>query len=350
MPFPRPTLEQLRARSASQVQARLGTGPLLPRSVLAVLGDVLAGHSHGLHGHIAWAARQGLPTTGDAECVESWATMLGIARKPATFASGSIHLTGVNGTVIPFRRRVRRADGLEYFTTAPAIIAGSVAVVPVQAFAAGVIANTAPGVLMSLTSPIAGIASNATVSTSGIGGGADAEDTEELRARVLQRTRQLPAAGNRADFERWTLEVSGVTRAWCFPRFPAIGSAGVTFATDDELGGPIPSAAKVAEVFAHVDALRPVGGQLLVFAPSPLVVNVNLILTPNTADVRAAVEAELRSLMRRQAAPDQVLFVSHIREAISAATGEIDSVLISPINDIAPEKGQLPVLGSLTFQ
>lgn len=350
MPLLRPTLDELRDRSRTQIQARLGTGPLLSRSVLAVLGDVIAGHSHGLYGYAAWAARQGLPTTADDDGVQNWATVFGLARKPATFATGSIQVTGVNGTVVPFRKRVRRADGVEFVTTAASTIANGVASVPVQALTAGQAGNTGPGAAITFTAPVSGASSSAAVNAAGLIGGSDAETIEDLRERVLQRARQVPGAGNQGDFVRWALEVGGVTRAWCFPRFPAVGSVGVTFATDDEPGSPIPSAAKVAEVFAHIDLLRPVSAQLLVYAPAALAVGVNVILTPNTAEVRASVEAELRSLFRRQAAPGQPLYLSHIREAISTATGELDHVLVSPVGDITPSKGQLPVLGSLTVQ
>lgn len=350
MPFQRPTLEQLRQRSVAQLQARLGTGPLLERSILRALGDVVAGHSHGLHGHLAWAARQATPVTGDAETVDTWASLFGITRKPATLSVGAATLSGVNGTVLPSGKRMRRADGAEYATTSEGTIAGGSATVEITALLAGDLGNAQAGAQLTLTAPVVGIASSAVVAPGGATGGADAEDTEALRARVLQRTRRIPAAGSVSDIEGWALEVAGVTRAWCFPRFPAVGSSGLTFATDDDPAGPIPTAAKVAEVTAHLDTLKPVGGQLIVFAPAPLQVNVNVVLTPNTDTVRAEVELALRDLFRRQAEPGRVLYVSHMREAVSGATGEIDSVIVSPIGDVFPERGQLPVLGSLSFQ
>lgn len=350
MPFQRPTLEQLRQRSSAQMQARLGTGPLLERSILRVLGDVVGGHSHGLHGHLAWAARQATPVTGDSETVDTWATMFGITRKPATLAIGAVTVTGVNGTLLPAGKRLRRADGFEYATTERAEILGGSATAEIAALVAGELGNAQEGAALTLTSPVVGIASSAQVAPGGTTGGADAEDTEALRARVLQRTRRIPAAGSVSDIVGWALEVPGVTRAWCFPRFPAVGSAGLTFATDDEPGGPIPTPAKVAEVAAHLDTLRPVGGLLQVFAPSPLEVDLSIVLQPSTQVVRDAVELALLDLFRRQAEPGAVLYVSHLREAVSGATGEIDSVIVSPIGDIVPTRGQLPVLGSLSFQ
>lgn len=350
MAFDRPTLAALRERAKSQIQSRLGLGPLLVRSVLSVLGETLAGLAHGLHGHVAWAARQGLPTTADEEQLQSIASIYGIVRKPATFATGSITVTGVDGTVVPFRRRLKRADGVEYFTAATATIAAGSAAVPVSAAAEGLVGNAPAGTFLTFTAPVTGLASSTTVASPGLAGGADAEDTEDLRARVLQRTRQQPGAGNAADYVRWALEVPGVTRAWCFPRYPAVGSVSVAFTTDDEPSGPIPTPAKVAEVRAHIEALRPVTAQPLVFAPAPLPVNLSVVLTPNTPEVQASVRAALLDLLRRQGAPGEVLYTSHLREAISGASGEVDSTLITPTLDIQPERGQLPVLGSLGFQ
>ena len=43
------------------------------------------------------------------------------------------------------------------------------------------------------------------------------------------------------------------------------------------------------------------------------------------------------------------MFLSHIREAISLAAGEVDHVLAAPAADIAAGPGEMPVLGVVTF-
>ena len=70
MTFRRPTLEQLTAQTETEIRARLGIGPLLRRSVLAVLARVMAGLAHSGHGFVAWIGKQILPDTAEAEFLE----------------------------------------------------------------------------------------------------------------------------------------------------------------------------------------------------------------------------------------------------------------------------------------
>ena len=55
------------------------------------------------------------------------------------------------------------------------------------------------------------------VGVNGIGGGADVESDEDLRARVLFRKRNPPHSGSKSDYIAWALEVPGVTRAFVSP-------------------------------------------------------------------------------------------------------------------------------------
>jgi uncharacterized phage protein gp47/JayE len=77
--------------------------------------------------------------------------------------------------------------------------------------------------------------------------------------------------------------------------------------------------------------------------------NFNIELTPNSLTVKAAVEAELRDLLLREAAPGVTLLISHVREAISTAVGETDHVLISPTANQTYTTGQMPTFGSITW-
>jgi uncharacterized phage protein gp47/JayE len=104
----------------------------------------------------------------------------------------------------------------------------------------------------------------------------------------------------------------------------------------------------VAAVKAYIEdpSRRPVTADLYVVAPTPVTLNFNIQLTPNTASVKAAVEASLRDLLLREAAPGVTLLISHIREAISVAAGETDNVLISPTtNQVVCDQGRCRFLG-----
>lgn len=352
MPFLRPTLAELIARTESDLAARLGLGRLSPRGVLTVLARAHAGLMHGLYGYVSWAALQVLPDTADVEALERWANDLGVPRKPATFAEGAVIFSGSNGVDIDIGTLVQRADGERYETTEDGTIAGGALTLRVVAQRAGAAANAGPGMPVSLISPIAGVQSQAEVDSSGIAGGVDDESDDDLRARVLQRMASQPHGGSAADYVRWCLEVPGVTRAWCLPEHFGIGTVGVTFAVDGAPGGPIPDSTMVAEVQAYIDdpERRPVPAQVTVFAPGALVVDFEIdAIDPDTAAVRNAVEIALAELIRREGAPGQPLLLSHVREAISNAPGERDHVLVTPAANVAVSAGEIPVMGAVTW-
>ncbi|NDY41242.1 baseplate J/gp47 family protein [Dissulfurirhabdus thermomarina] len=351
----RPTLQDLLARIEQDLASRLEAGSaLLRRSVLGVLARVLAGTAHGLYGYLEWISSQIIPDTADSDVLDRWASWWGVSRKPAAAASGQVTLTGTDGSVVPAGTALQRADGAEYTTDADATISGGSAIVDVTAAAAGQDGNADAGTTLSLVSPVAGVDSSATVATGGLTGGADAETDDDLRARLRLRVQNPPHGGAKADYERWALEVSGVTRAWVLPGWLGAGTVGVAFVRDDD-ADPIPDAAEVQAVQDHLDAVRPVTAAVTVFAPTPHPVDLTIQLDPNTAAVQAAVQAELEDLFRREAAVEDgtgsgTLRISHVREAISLAEGEEDHVLVAPTADITVAQGEIATLGTITWQ
>lgn len=355
MAFNRPTLPQLIERIASDIESRMaGTDPRLRRAVLGVLARTLAGAAHGLHGHLDWLAKQVIPDTAEAEILDRWASWWGVSRKAAAAATGEVTFTGNEGATIPAGTSIQRSDGIEYTTDAEGTITGGTATVAVTAASAGQDTSAAAGVSLSLVSPVAGVQSAATVAAGGLTGGADEETDAALRERLRSRVQNPPHGGSEADYEAWALEVEGVTRVWAFPQWTGDGTVGLFFVRDDDADF-IPDAAEVAAVQDYVDALRPVTAALTCYAPTAVAVDMTIQLSPNTASVQAAVQAELEDLLRREAGVEDgagsgTVLLSHIREAISRAEGETDHVLVSPAADVTLSAGEIATLGNLTFQ
>jgi len=147
----------------------------------------------------------------------------------------------------------------------------------------------------------------------------------------------------------WAKEVAGITRAWTYRHWSGRGTVGIMVANSD-LINPIPDAATVAAVKAYIEPLAPVAGaDIYVFAPTQHTVNFQIRLNPDTATVRYAVETELRSMMLRDGGPENVLKPSRISEAISIATGEYSHTLVSPAADITIGKGEVGVVGTISW-
>ena len=177
MPFPTPTLAQTEERLRADTQSRLpGTDPLLRRSFVGAFVRGIAGAVHLLFGYIGWIARQAFPDTAEDAELLRWAAIWGVTPVAATEATGTLSLTGTNGTVVPSGTVWRSGDDIDYETTAEVTIAAGVATADVDAVVAGAGGNAAVGVLRH-----AGLADR----RAGLGG--DGRDGARRRAPISSR-------------------------------------------------------------------------------------------------------------------------------------------------------------------
>lgn len=346
MPFSRPTLQQLIDRTRNDLLARLAADDVLRRADAEVYARVVAAASHALHGFVAWLAEQVIYDTAESGMLERWANIWGVARKAASKATGTVTFATAVGAVIPVGTLVKAFDDVDYEVTTEGTAVGATLALPVRAVTAGASGNRSTGQTVSLVSPIAGVQTSAAAGE--LSGGADIEDDDAYRARFLARIQQPPHGGAAHDYVAWALEIEGVTRAWCYAGELGLGTVTVRFARDDD-ASPIPDAGEVAAVQAHIDALRPVTADVTVVAPVAVPLDFTIAVTPNTAAVKAAVEAELRDLLRREAEPGATLLISHLRAAISLTTGETNYVMTAPAADVTHATGEMATMGTITW-
>ncbi|MEX2450376.1 MAG: baseplate J/gp47 family protein [Rhodospirillales bacterium] len=353
MPFSRPTLSELIERTGANLEANMeGADSALRRSNINVFSRVLAMLAHPLYAFIAYVSKQRMTLTADAEELDSHGTDWGITRIASVFAAGTVNFTGANGTIIPADTLLLRGDGVEYLVDGDTTVTGGTATASVTARLPGAVANAEAAVVISLAAPIAGINTEGVVASGGIIGGLDEEDDETYRARILDRKRQPPHGGAAFDYIKWAKETAvigpKITRIWVAPLEMGDGTVTIRFMMDEEYEDGIPQAADLTDVKDYIDTQRPVTvKQLYVVAPIADVMDPTFsVLTPNTAAVQAAIAAELKDLLVREAEPGGTILISHIREAISIAAGENNYVLDSPSADIEPETGHIVTLGT----
>lgn len=370
MPFARPSLTDLRTQVAQDIaSAAPGSDPLLRFSNLKITGDAQAALANLHYGYLDWIAKNAVPFTASSEFLEGWAGLIGITRKPATSASGSITFTGTTGTVIPAGVKVVRGDGATFTTGAGATVGGGgTAVVtatadPDTTGQTGAFGNTALNTVMTLGQAIAGVQSNGMVSTV-FGGGADLETDDALRSRMLFGYQNPPQGGDKNDYVQWALAVPGVTRAWCFPNQSGAGTVTVytmwdvaeaahggfpqgtngvataepraTAATGDQLA--------VANSLLNVQPVTPV-----VYSLAPTANPINFTISGIPVASRAAIPGAIAGVFLNDGVPGGSIPLAHIWSAIAAVSGVNDFVITSPAVDITNAAGQLPTVGTLTY-
>lgn len=345
------TPQQLRDDWDAEIIANFPDGkPTLLVSFFRVLGRAYALLVHGLYLFLSKIADQIFVTCASAEYLDRHGSEYGVNRKPAEAATGNIDATGTNGTNISTGTQFQSEAGIFYEVTAGATIAAGTASLPVRSLTFGSTTNQSIGTVLTLVNPIAGVDSNATVDGSALTGGADREADDAFRQRILFKKRNPIQCGAPSDYVQWGLQVADVTRTFVYPKEDGLGTVRVRFMMDDKYSDGIPQAADVTAVKDYIDTVKPAQVDLFVSAPIAQPMNPDISITPDTPEVRTAVEASLQDLLIREAEGGKTIPISKIRQAVSNAVGESDNTVNSPAADVTvPSNAEIVTLGTVTF-
>jgi uncharacterized phage protein gp47/JayE len=355
---------QIRSLSEASVRIRgafrqymPGTDSALANNFVTVVGKVIAGLAHEFELRMGYLARQLFIFTADGQFLALHCADIGVYRKQASAASGFIAGTGAALAVYP--AGVRFVSGnIIYTSTAPATADASGALtVPVTSETRGAAANRDDGGLLALADPILypDLSGSWTVTAAGLGGGADTENDESLRARGLQRKRNPPGGGTLDDYERIARDVPGVVAAWAFRGSNSIGSVFVYFLFSGR-ANLIPEPSDVAVIQSAIDAKRLIRvDDSVAVAPVPHPINITISgLSADTPDVRASISAAISAMFVARCRPGIAgntftLWREWISEAISGVAGEDHHELVTPAANIVLTGGEFPTLGTVTY-
>lgn len=325
-----PDFEALRQRYLQEVLNQAPQASVGSDSDHFVRASGVAASIESIHQHLWWLSRQLFPSSADLEYLEQLAAERGLARKPAVVAAGSLTITGTPGTPVSAAMQWQAPSGAVYELTANATVSGGGTVaVAAWALVAGPEGNLAPATAMTAVAPVVGIAS-AVVAT--MEGGTVAELDDALRERLLELMRNAPAGGNAADYKRWALEVPGVSRAFVFGNRRALGTVDVAVMAPAGL----PGGGLLTAVTDYINARRPVTADVLVLAPTLVVVNVvatvtlaGVTLASAQAQAAAAIAGYIESMI-----PGETAFRSRLIAAIQDVPGVQSVVLTTPAADV----------------
>lgn len=358
-----PSLATLQDRIAGDLTTRLrAAGYASDARVRGTLPWVLswswAFATWSLHRAIAYVARQLFVSTCSPAWLPIHGSIWGVPRGPAQLAAGPVTLAGNIGSSVAAGTQMQDSEGTIWATTDTDVIGGAGTLeANVEALVAGASGNAAAGVVLTLVSAVAGIDSEATVATGGIVDGADEEDAEDWRERILLRIRRRPQGGAEADYELWAREASTlIGQARPSEHYPVPGDVTV-WLLSKLAASPLPETGTVTAVQDYIDPIRPVTATVYAQAPTAVAIDMTIAVLPNTTAVKNAVIAELDDLFLRAARPDEATTIpnSVVRAAISAADGEVSHTLSSIDGDgtgnssLTTPIGSIAVRGTLTW-
>lgn len=352
MPWQSPTLNQLAEQIRADLRGRLPDAqPALRRALLRVVADVDAGAVHGLYGYLAWLAKQLIIDTAEEEWLERWASIWGIRRQAAVAASGAILLTGAPGAQLLNGTEWEHEGGATFTLDVTVTLdAQGEATGSVTAVDAGSEGNLDAGATLRLVTAVSGIDGEAEVGADGITGGAERENDDRLRERLLDRIQRQPHGGNADDYITWVREAHpDITRVWVYPHKPDIGEVTVRFVCDD-LEDIIPTAEVVEAVETHVDQVRPVTARgFYAVAPDAVPLDLSVRLVPDTAEARARVEDAVADFLAQTAEPGGTTYREQLSGVIYVAAGESRHELDVPAGNVTHGVNEISVPGAITW-
>lgn len=301
----------------------------------------------GLYQYQAWIARQVFPDTADSEELDRHASIRGLSRKQAVKSSGTVTLTGTDGTVVSTGLTLTTSEDVQFVTTSGGTIAGGVLDAAAEAKEGGVAGNIAANTALTVQDPPAGVNSTASAKVL-FTGGTDKEADPALLSRLLDIIRQPPAGGNSNDYRRWALEAEGCASAYVYPTRRGLGTVDLVILTSGDGAARIPAQAVLDAVKANIDAVRPVTVKdMYVLAPTAKTQAVTAAIKASSgytfSQVKPWVEAAVTAYMNAMA-PGEILYKSKLERAISDVEGVDDRSVTAPSMNVTPvDNGALVV-------
>lgn len=384
MPFARQTLQQLIAQVKAGFQAMLpGADMALRRSNLAVSAIMMGGMVDAQYGYLDWMTENVLmPDTAIAPYSNRWGALKGATPKGPVAATGQAQWSGgLAGTVIPQGTQLQLQPGILFQTAAALTLDGTgaatanVAAVLPSPTSDGSQWNCGAGASLTLVQAIPGVPGTASV-VADITNGAPPESNAAFVQRYLQLFRAPPQGGDFSDYVEWALQCPGVTRAWVAPLQKGAGTVVVYFMVDvtESSHGGFPqgtngvATGEPRDVAATGDQLtlanflfplRPVTALVYAFAPTAAAQNFTLKYVPTGQ--QSAVEAAIDAVLQSEGAAVYInpttyavgggtVELADIQAAVRAVPQCATALVLSPTDNIATAIGQIPTLGTCTFE
>lgn len=217
--------------------------------------------------------KNGFALTATGTYLDSKVAEQGIARKPATYSSVSVTVTGTPGAYISNGDKVASDTITFTVTETKSLDETGTATAPAVCDVSGKIGNVPVGAINRFPVTLSGLVS--VTNTEPATDGFDAETDDELRERYFEKVSLPATSGSKYHYVMWAKEVSGVGDAKCLPLWNGNGTVKVIIINSEK---GVASEELITEVAQHIEESRPIGAEVTVESAAPLIIDISVSL------------------------------------------------------------------------
>lgn len=305
-----------------------------------------------LYRYADWCVAQAFPQTAVGENLDRQGALRALTRNGGAAAEGEIEFSipmALGHDLIIEEGTVCCTTGLQRFVTVQTGVlpAGECSVrVAARAEQPGEAGNVAQNTITVLTLAPTGV--TACTNPEPFSGGANDEEDEHFRARILQTYAELPNGANAAWYRVRAMDHDGVAAATVLPRVNGVGTVGVVIASEEGM----PSQALIDEVYESLQSAREIAVDVTVRAPDVVNVSVAGTIKPAQNVSFAEASAAAEQAIRARLSGGNLGMSVYRSQLISAvmSTGKVENcTLIAPSGDLSLSETGLAVLQSVSF-
>lgn len=297
-----------------------------------------------------WVLDQSFPQTAQGVYLDRHGSMRGLKRLGATRSGGvlrfSVETAPAMNITIQAGTVCMTAEEVRVQTTEEVVLREGELYVDARAEAVepGAGGNLVPGAVRFLTA--CPLAVTSVTNPNAFTGGADEENDESFRARILESYQRLPNGANTAWYESTAMNFPGVTAAKAIGREEGPGTVNVYVTGENGL----PDEDLLADLQAELQEKREIAVTVKVLSPTTETVNVDVAVAPKEgADKDAVLESA------RQAITDffsgrllgRAVLLAELGNKLYDLEGVENYRFTAPAADIPANSKVLPELGEL---
>jgi uncharacterized phage protein gp47/JayE len=310
--------------------------------------------------------KNGHPQYADGEDLDLLLAEVGLTRFAATPNKRAISVQADAGVTLAAGHTVtalltdEEGNPIEYTIDASVnFAAAGTQAVNITAVSPGTVGNVATGSEFTLVPPVPGVRTLTDAGTTLLG--TDTETDEAAYDRYDFKVKNPDTGGNKNDYKRWALEVTGVGDAKIVPRWNGNGSVKVILVDTDKA----PAAAGIVTAAQNYldpgqtglgDGKAPCGALVTVVAATAVTINVTATVTyysgADTAAVKADFTASLLEYLKEISFEDVPVVIAKVGSLLIGTYGVANYTGLT-INggtaDIPLGSEQVPVLGAVTI-